>query len=419
MMTQLEQFTVMSNDLKYSRVEKIGRVSLEQFRTSYRLRWTLNGKTYQLTIGLISKECLAVAKAKASQIDADILTGQFDPSLNKYDSRKVIQISQQTQQLADSTAIEKKPNLKDIWEHYKSLSGNSVQLTTQKSHWKALDTKLDKIEDQSLLEFSNASKLVLYWLDKFSPSTVDRLFTDINSAFNLANEIGFISEPKNPYAALKKRGLIDSNQDNNNRTRECFTDSEIKIIWDAFKTNRYNPDKSAYKHDYYLPFVQFCSLTGCRPGEAIALTWDDIKYKTDRTWINISKSYSDGILKCTKTGETRLFPVNDQLSETINGFPKIDNEFNLIFPSIKDRGYIDQHNFNTRIWKPVVSRLVVDDLVSKYLPSYNLRHSFITRMILLQMDLAQLARISGNSTEVIISSYYSSNNETVIPAMTW
>jgi site-specific recombinase XerD len=111
--------------------------------------------------------------------------------------------------------------------------------------------------------------------------------------------------------------------------------------------------------------------------------------------------------------------VNDQLQEMIDQFPRIDNELGLMFPSVKNKSYIDQHNFSNRIFKPVVSRLVVDDLIEKYLPSYNLRHSFITRLIQSGVDIASVAKISGNSVEVILQSYYASNDDVKIPRLIW
>lgn len=404
--------TDTTNTSIYSKIDKIGKISVENFRGKIRLRWTISSKTYQITIGAISKESLAIAKAKAGQIDLDIMLGQFDQTLIKYDNSKVIPISA-------TVEVVNRPNLLACWEHYKKLSVDKVSANTVKSQWALVDNQFSKIADKSLFEFNNASKLVLTMLDSLASSTVDRIFTDVNAAFNLCNELGFIDERKNPYSALKKRGLIDSNQDSSKRTREAFTGAEIKIIWDAFQDNRYSPDKNAYNHSYYLSFVQFCSLTGCRPGEAIALTWGDIKIKPDRVWINFCKSYSKGTLGTTKTGETRLFPVNDQLKELIDQFPRIDNELGLMFPSVKNKSYIDQHNFSNRIFKPIVSRLVVDDLIEKYLPSYNLRHSFITRLIQSGVDIASVAKISGNSVEVILQSYYASNDDVIVPRLVW
>lgn len=64
--------------------ERIGRITLERFRDSLRLRWTLKRKTFSLTIGEYSRDTLKAARAKAQTIDSDITFDRFDSSLNKY-----------------------------------------------------------------------------------------------------------------------------------------------------------------------------------------------------------------------------------------------------------------------------------------------------------------------------------------------
>ena len=53
--------------------EKIGRISVEVFRDSVRLRFRVDGQRYSLTIGKNNKETWEAAIAKAKQIEGDIL----------------------------------------------------------------------------------------------------------------------------------------------------------------------------------------------------------------------------------------------------------------------------------------------------------------------------------------------------------
>jgi hypothetical protein len=64
--------------------ERRGRVTVERFRDSIRLRWTLKSKTYSLTIGKDSRDTLRAARAKAQIIDGDVALDRFDSSLIKY-----------------------------------------------------------------------------------------------------------------------------------------------------------------------------------------------------------------------------------------------------------------------------------------------------------------------------------------------
>jgi len=383
---------------------RVGRVTVATRGNSYRLRWKYQGKDYSLTIGSVNPNTLKVATSKASQIDLDIMTGNYDETLVKYDARRVKQVTQ--------TATED-ITLLTLWESYKATSKKSVALTTQKDCWSQVDRCLSKIKEPKLFELKNASDLLAELLNHYSPSTVERVLTDINAACNLAVDMEKIE--KNPYRKLK-RFLPDviTKGGETERTKQSFTDNDLKTILDAFKTNQFQNINSPYSHSYYYPFIQFCTLTGCRPGEAIAITWDDIKVKDDKTWLNINKSYSKGILKTPKTNESRLFPVNDELLRVIESFPKIPNENNLMFPSVRG-GYIEQSAFSKRYWRPIVLKLVTNELIERYLPQYNLRHSYITRLIRLGVDVATVGRICGTSPEMIVGHYLSPNDDYIPP----
>ncbi|WP_408973081.1 tyrosine-type recombinase/integrase [Planktothrix sp.] len=385
-------------------IEKVGKIAVETFKGSYRLRWTVNSKTQTLTIGKVSKESLKVANAKASQIDLDIMTGNYDETLVKYDARRAAKSIQSPTQ--DETLL-------TLWESYKAISKKSVALTTQSEQWSQVDRCLSKIKEPKLFELKSASDLLAELLNHYSVSTIERVLTDINAACNLAVDMEKIE--KNPYRKLK-RFLPDviTKGGETERTKQSFTDNDLKNILNAFKTNQFQNINSPYSHSYYYPFIQFCTLTGCRPGEAIAITWDDIKVKDDKTWLNINKSYSKGILKTPKTNESRLFPVNDELLRVIESFPKIPNENNLMFPSVRG-GYIEQSAFSKRYWRPIVLKLVTNELIERYLPQYNLRHSYITRLIRLGVDVATVGRICGTSPEMIVGHYLSPNDDYIPP----
>ena len=153
-----------------------------------------------------------------------------------------------------------------------------------------------------------------------------------------------------------KKGLIKRNPYSDiefpkiqKKAIECFEPDEVKAIIGAFYSDEYCSEKSAYKHSYYAHMIEFLALTGCRPEECHALTWSDIKLKKDKMFVSFNKAYSKGILLShTKSHTIRLFPCNSQLKELIFSIPKIKNQYNLIFPSVK-LIYIDQDNFRTRI----------------------------------------------------------------------
>jgi integrase len=152
--------------------------------------------------------------------------------------------------------------------------------------------------------------------------------------------------------------------------------------------------------------VKFLALTGFRPEEAIALTWDDVK----NSQIIVSRAYSQGILKATKTYEGRSFPINSQLAQLLKSLAKTQI---LVFPSTEG-GHINQHNFNERYWKPIVKNLVASGKVEEYLPTNNLRHSWITRMLRAGLDIAIVAKLAGNKPDTIMKHYLAAQTKNLI-----
>jgi integrase len=152
--------------------------------------------------------------------------------------------------------------------------------------------------------------------------------------------------------------------------------------------------------------VKFLALTGFRPEEAIALTWADI----NNSRIIVSRAYSQGILKSTKTYEARTFPVNSQLGDLLQSLPRTQS---LIFPA-PEGSYINQHNFGERYWKPIVKKLVQAGKIAEYLPTYNLRHSWITRMLRSGLDIATVAKLAGNKPDTIMKHYLAAKTQNLV-----
>lgn len=80
----------------------------------------------------------------------------------------------------------------------------------------------------------------------------------------------------------------------------AFTLEQRDIIIESFENH------STYS--YYAPLVKFMFWTGCRTGEAFALTWGDISPDCCHVFINKSRNLH-GILKGTKNGKKRIFPT--------------------------------------------------------------------------------------------------------------
>lgn len=375
---------------------KIGKVNVDFNSNKYRLRWTYpSGNRNQIRLDVDWQEAIRIAKI----INRDIELNDVDLSYARYSARH-----SQSIQIAN-----KPPNLLELWETYKETSKTRVAATTIKKHWVQYEKHYLGRTPKQLLELDKAAEFIAHLLSRYSPGSILPIFSNcLHPSVNLAVRTGKIE--RNVYAAipLEKRSK---------KTIEAYEPEEVKAIVGAFYSDLYVKKSSVYPHSYYAPMIDFISLVGCRPSECHALTWDDIKQKNDRLYIRFNKAYSQGVLlPHTKTHETRLFPVNQQLKTLINSMAKIKNKHNLIFPSVS-LGYVNQKTFNRRYWKIVIEGLIDDGILDKALRSYSLRHSFITRLIREGFDIATVARLSGNSTEMICKHYLASKEQFEVPEL--
>ncbi|MEM1167578.1 MAG: tyrosine-type recombinase/integrase [Cyanobacteria bacterium P01_H01_bin.35] len=371
---------------------KQGRVNIEVYKTYYRLRWTFEGVRRSLVVCPIDTEGgLNLAKAKAKEIDTDINKaalgfGEYDTTLAKYSLRHEPKKPKETLW-----------NLLEIWEDYKARRKNFISHSTQKNSWRAVDSYL---LNTNYLSQKNVDALVDYLLTKYKPGTLLRPFGDIVTATNLWSKRNNINNPWREIKALLPRSRKTETE---SRSKQAWGQAEVNAVLNYFETND--------KHSFYHPYVTFLAYTGCRPEEAIALTWDDIYWENSYTLFD--KAYTYGKLnQTTKTGRSRRFPVNRQLDSFLRN--NVSLESKLLFPAVKG-GYLDQRLFNRRHFKPVVAELHKAGVVSKVMPTYNLRNTWITLMLQKRIDIASVAKLVGTSEEMILTHYWGADDNIIVP----
>ncbi|MGB5634200.1 MAG: tyrosine-type recombinase/integrase [Waterburya sp.] len=379
---------------------KIGAVSVDINRGKYRIRFSFpKGKRHYLRIAQVTPEGWATALKTAQLINRDLDLGCFDETYARYSP---------THAKALELAQEKKTRtytLVEVWERYKDLNKDRIAQTTQNHLWKDCDRYLSRT-DKQLLELNKAQEFVSYLQSKYAVSTIATLFRScLNPAVNAAVNAGLITI--NPYQSIN----IPKPQ---KKPIECFEPNEVKAIIAAFYSDEYKHKFSSYEHSFYAQYVEMLALTGARPEEIVALTFDDIKRKGGKTYIKFSKAYSKGILlPHTKTKEIRIFPCNKQLVSVLNSVPRTNK---LMFPGVEG-GYLNHGNFRKRDWRVVLKGLVEDKKVAKYLKPYALRHSFITRLVREGVDIKTVATLSGNSVATIIKHYLAAKQDFNLPEL--
>ena len=381
---------------------KVGIVTVVKRQGSYKLRFQYPSNTsHEFAISKITPEGWQLAIRAAQLIDRDCSLNDFDETYARYSPKHARKLK--------VSSKPKQTNLKVIWESYKEANKNRVAPTTIKHCWHEMNRYIGLVPP-SLLKTEKATEFINHLLSIYKPSSLAGIFrASLYPAASQAVKQGILTRNVYRDVALPKTSK---------KKVECFEKHEIEAIIAAFYSDEYKPKKSGgYLHSFYAPLVEFLCITGSRPEEAHAVTWDDIKRKKDKTYIRFNKAYSNKILlPHTKTREIRLLSANERLTELLKTMPAVENEHNLIFPAVGG-GYINQGGWRSSYWKRVINGLVDDDKIYRYLKPYCLRHSAITSWIRQGYDPATVAAWAGTSTKMICDHYLAAKDSFDIPEL--
>jgi integrase len=377
-------------------VEKVGKVSIEVYKGSYRLRYRVDGKRDTLTIsGAVTRETKAIALQVAGTLNTDLVLGQYDPTKAKYDRRyhPVVQLRDY--------------NLLDLWEMFKTANAHLYAESSRKTTWKQCDRALSKVPSKAL-DLKQADLLVPALLEHYADSTV-RLIGEqcINPCLTWSLQKRKITDkPSYPFPKQKQSG----------NSKKIYSPLQIARIIQAFDSNEFQSKYSEHNHSYYARFVEFIALMGRRPEDIIALTWNDIREIDGSMRAIISKAYTAGVLKKTKNETTCIYPLNREMLDCLDRQGKIDNVHNLIFPS-RELTYIDLGNFTPRYWNKVIYGLIEKKELPYHIRFYNLRHSRATHLIRNNVDIKTIGSLLETSPEMLSKHYLQGNDSIDLPEL--
>lgn len=368
------------------------KVTILNDRGVIRLKYRWGSKYEYISLGLAYTEAnLIIAKAKASQIESDII-------FNCYESKEKYELN---------------PRPKEVWNFPKILDYYLSSQDRDSSTLKSIRI-LQEWCDRSPLKLLFSEKIdewILYLkkeiprLDKrcgYADSTIFLHLKILRSAIYLAHEMDKIPQPKILAKACKLVKVASKKE------IKVYSKEEISLIIHTFRNNP--------NHSYYADLVYFRFLTGCRPSEVIALTWDDIIYNDDKTYIRFNKRFVDGILKegLKNRKPFRYVPCNDQLQLLLSQIPR--RHSHLMFPAVQG-GYLDNNNLVKRHWNIVVNGLVVIGKLKYHIPFYDQRHCFGTIVCRQTTDLKTVANIMGNTPEVLQKNYLANDDCFKLPEL--
>ena len=382
-----------------------GTVSVITSNGRLQLRFRYAGKRHYISLGLPeTPENRKLAEMKANQIELDIISGHFDETLKIY--RPQSALSTASPDITPSVT----PSLSEIWEKFIEYKRPQCSPNTMKYMYAVYTRYLEKLPTH---ELADAPQIRDFALKHFPLESGKRFITRLSACCSWAIQSGMIEE--NPFEgmaseikiskAAKGEGINDINP---------FSLEERDAILNAIATDQFCPAKSGYKHSRYAPLIQLLFATGCRPSEAIALQWKHIS--KDFRFISFEQAVigTDSgrrIRAGLKTQEKRKFPCNESLKLLLQSIkPEQAMPEDLIFPSPTGKP-IDLNNFRNRTWK-----LVLKGLGIEYKKLYQCRHSFITFALETgKLDAKDVARLVGNSPEIIYRHYAGNKRELFVP----
>jgi integrase len=354
-----------------------GSVVVESVRDRLRLYWRFQGKRCWLSLGYPdTPKHRQIAKLKASQIESDILYDRYDPTLAKYKGIETV----------------KPASIREIWGQFVVYKRSQVCPSTMRSQYRPWSREVERFPTDD--PFARIE--VRGWLLANKPiGTAKRILVALNECFEWAVESRLCD--RNSFSGLAQKILISKSTQSTEEI-DPFSIFERDLIINLFNLNKY------YKH--YSPLIGFLFATGCRPGEALALQWRHVhRHFHSVQFAQVLSDTENGlrVVEGLKTQERRDFPCNEALRESLKDRHSRCSRTladDLVFPSPRSHRWIDWHNFTNRGWKAILAEAGI-----KYRNPYQTRHTFITLALQNGMDVADVAKICGNSPDMIYKRY--------------
>jgi integrase len=354
-----------------------------------KLRWSYQGSRFDFALGLpdgaINRK---VAENKASEIELDIATGNFDPTLDKYKSVGQIQAQVEKEELAKT-----KLTVAALFQKFMEHKAKDVYPQTLIKYEATLQRIKDFFQDEpaETMTIEKAEAFKTWFAARVNPSTqrpnspttVKERMTLLSACWDWAIEEKLML--MNPWKSISRRVKVPKTKGPN-----PFTSEEIGNIVMGFRTDRY--------YAFYSDYVEFMLGTGCRPGEAIGLKWKHIAEDCASVWIG--EAYYRGTQKETKNTKSGTVPLSKALTRLLlKRRPTQLNPEALVFPAPKG-GYIHDQDFRNRAWKRVLEKLGIP-----YRKPYTTRSTLISYWLAQGEDPMTVAKMTRTSVKTIYEHY--------------
>jgi len=321
------------------------------------IRFTHMGVNYRLAPGGRFEDKLARSAAEqiALKIYNDLVTGNFDTTLDKYQKYK------KPDPPKESHIDLLKKRLSKL---YSSIDESLIRILTT--------------YNRKILDKADAERFLKYLKEKrcCSNITVSRYLTVLK---NIDPEV---------FGEIKLKT-------EKRKRRKPFSKDEVCKILEGFKELK----------PHYYNYVYYLFNSGCRTSEAIGVRWKDINFEKNEIYVGGSLGRDRGypsrrVRRTTKTGESRIVIISNQLKNFLLSIqPEDFNQNDLLFKSTKNKP-INDHTFAQKHWRDVLKLKEVE-----YRPPYTTRHTFISHCLESGINPVKLSEITGHNVDTLYKHY--------------
>lgn len=354
------------------------------------IRFRVRGysKQFYLATGLKdNKSNRAIVEARWEIIQREIALDEFDSTLDRYRFGNKNPKPSKNEELQIT-----KYSLAELWEKFTEFKTQILEITTIRNY--ETIGRLVKILPADPVEIRD------YLLKNHSYSRAKDVIDGLSRCFDWAIQSGLASE--NNFKILK----LPRRKKSSNKKIACYTLEQRDLIIYTFENHP--------RLSHYTNLIKFLFWTGCRPGEAFALTWGDIS--NDCTKITIAKSYASDhkLVKGTKNGKRRIFPAmpEGKLQVMLCDMRGNHKKDDLVFTGLSGQQMTTR--ILDKVWRgQAVDRYfypgVVTELSSKgklpFLKAYSTRHTFATWAIATGSTPDKVAYWLGDNVETVLMFY--------------
>lgn len=364
MMKKQKSVKYIYQDVRFRIIERSDHWNLDFFIDNKRQRRSTSLKANSDNLLIIKKEIIPELMLG--------LTGANIALEEEFDDPKDITV----EEFGIKSINANKPNIKShVYERKMAAFKNYVVPYFGK-------TKINAIKPMDIQDWQNRL------LTTLTPSSAQKyrsiFYNILQDAF--INEI-IVKNPmqlvKAPKQKSKQNSLFDEEED-----VMPFNNAEIKLILE---------DNQLFEHN--KNFYKLMLFTGMRPGEAVALRWQDILF--DKKQIKIMQTRVAGKDGTPKTiSSMRYVDILPQTLEVLQSQQKLTGDKEYLFYTRSGKRYFS-HDTLAASFKRLLTRNKIKERVL-----YNLRHTFASQMISQGVDIVWVSKTLGHKDVSITLSTY-------------